>query len=1277
MPIGHCRGSYSLAARLRARTRIGRAIESLEVRRLFSTPIFGTAGNDTFVINVQSDNRIFLLFNGTSEILPAPTSGNLVEVFGYVGNDNIWIQSTNDLEFKIYDSGGTETYRVGQGNVDIDLARDVTLFDTNVAGDAPDTLTIEDGVGNGTPWMTDGTRYLNLSSFRAATVVWTLGSEDSVVLNGGTGNDYVYVEGLRPNFRMNLSAGDDTLDLGGGQNRCDYFMPAGVSVSVDGGEGNDTLIVDDANAASTLSTLRLDDDALLNGIDVNDFSGLSISTHAIPSGSETVQFTGARSPGRGNTTINGSTGADIVQLGTASASVNYGSGYMGGSLSLALGAGANRLNLYDGVSVDSRSWAFNGSTVQCNGQWPITCNNTIEAHFYGTDHADTFVFNSTAANWVVYADGRAGDDTFTNGTANDIDAAFGASYPLITGGNGNDSVFLGDSSDQVGDVDEYLITSVSVSKGDFGNVQAPMLYMTDGFERVNLTCDADGNLIRFTSAASIGLLEIDGFNGNDTFTNVSAGGSGANMSTTLPVATSLAGGAGSDTVALDDHFSSTSGYDINAGDFAQINAGTRHVRFNTIDRFSLDGSDAANTIRVFANPTSSPFAVNGAGGDDTFTVGGGDIDSNGFTLSSSTVSGGLGTDSITFDDFLDAYSASETETYALETLSLAKGPSAGFRYSGFEVQKLNAGDGAGSGNLPSTVNLNATNGSITNTTIQGGAIRNVIVNVGNPFLFNIAGSVTTTGGAAGMTVNYNDAVGTGDRQYLVETNEVYLTTNGLAHLFYSNLTALNINAGSGNDQILVEGVPAGTTVNAHGNNGNDLIVVGNFGSFITTILGSVNTFGDAGTDEARWASFDSGAISATLTASAFTHLGRIYSYATVENLWVNFFNTAALTLNVQSTALPTLITSGPGGDSISLGGGNYANLLSNVTVNCGNGDDSVVIDDHLAVSGTYYILSAGDLFEPFAVSGTVYAVDSNDAEHLTIRNGSGNDTDQVETTSLDLAIEAGGGDDLIYVKDSAGPVNIDTGGENGSGLFFQGDAVYVNSDADTGDTGATARIAANDRVFALDVRSSGTSAGMLRVGTGATLNVTSSIALSGGTIDLAGGSLLLAAATGMNATQARNLITAGRGPGTWSGTSPGGAINSSLAGGSPLSDAVGSASGAQVALSTLGGFPIAAVDTVVRYALQGDTNLNGAVSFDDLLTLAQNYGMASGATWSTGDSNYNNAVAFEDLLSLAQNYGAVSVYEIASAATRRRSIRNAAAVASAVDGSGTSDAAMR
>jgi hypothetical protein len=77
------------------------------------------------------------------------------------------------------------------------------------------------------------------------------------------------------------------------------------------------------------------------------------------------------------------------------------------------------------------------------------------------------------------------------------------------------------------------------------------------------------------------------------------------------------------------------------------------------------------------------------------------------------------------------------------------------------------------------------------------------------------------------------------------------------------------------------------------------------------------------------------------------------------------------------------------------------------------------------------------------------------------------------------------------------------------------------------------------------------------------------------------------------------------------------------------------------ATATWKGQTIDATTVLVDYALDGDTNLDGAVNFADLVTVAQNYGKNDGtATWWQGDLNYDGNVNFADLVKIAQNYGA-------------------------------------
>ena len=81
-----------------------------------------------------------------------------------------------------------------------------------------------------------------------------------------------------------------------------------------------------------------------------------------------------------------------------------------------------------------------------------------------------------------------------------------------------------------------------------------------------------------------------------------------------------------------------------------------------------------------------------------------------------------------------------------------------------------------------------------------------------------------------------------------------------------------------------------------------------------------------------------------------------------------------------------------------------------------------------------------------------------------------------------------------------------------------------------------------------------------------------------------------------------------------------------------LSAAGGPSQHGDVIASTLG------VDQIRGTTIPGDANHDNVVNFNDLLTLAQHYGM-SNAHWEDGDFNFDGMVNFNDLLSLAQNYG--------------------------------------
>lgn len=78
-------------------------------------------------------------------------------------------------------------------------------------------------------------------------------------------------------------------------------------------------------------------------------------------------------------------------------------------------------------------------------------------------------------------------------------------------------------------------------------------------------------------------------------------------------------------------------------------------------------------------------------------------------------------------------------------------------------------------------------------------------------------------------------------------------------------------------------------------------------------------------------------------------------------------------------------------------------------------------------------------------------------------------------------------------------------------------------------------------------------------------------------------------------------------------------------------------SAALPALISYNGAPLDSTELVFSATLKGDANLDHAVAFADLVTLAQNYN-GTGKDWYQGDFNYDGNVNFQDLVSLAQNY---------------------------------------
>lgn len=94
-------------------------------------------------------------------------------------------------------------------------------------------------------------------------------------------------------------------------------------------------------------------------------------------------------------------------------------------------------------------------------------------------------------------------------------------------------------------------------------------------------------------------------------------------------------------------------------------------------------------------------------------------------------------------------------------------------------------------------------------------------------------------------------------------------------------------------------------------------------------------------------------------------------------------------------------------------------------------------------------------------------------------------------------------------------------------------------------------------------------------------------------------------------------------------------LNGSL---SAAAQAVGVVEASELGLSSFGNVSVDADAILIRGTLAGDSNLDGAVNFTDLLALARSFNQPG--SWADGDSDYSGTVDFTDLLAVARNFGA-------------------------------------
>jgi hypothetical protein len=1214
------------------------ATERLEPRCLLSAGINGGSGDDTFVITVGDGNAINLIFNGVPQAVP-PAGDGIMEVHGLGGNDTISLLNTGTLDWFLFGGFGDDHFNVGNGNLKSNILRDVSIDDA--AGTGNDTATINDQFGGGTVYGTDrdSIQILSLSSpfivlqsmvdpGDGATLLGSNGDDTLRVFNDGGGGS---PGGLPAKTYLDLGDGDDAVVLGGSQNILKTDLP--TTSTIDGGAtGNDGVSVIDSNPASTRDSIRFDSDGLVGGPHLKNFVVGTVATHQLAGGApEPVTFRGNVMP-FSQVSIYGSTGDDFVQFGEPDHPIDN-QGYWG-DVVLELSTGVDTVQINELPTAGGANWTlYDGGLAR--GTEPVSFSSynivsgsivpdTLDLQIYGTNNNDTFTYIDAPESWNVFMFGNGGNDILQQGLTKDLDDVFDHGRCVFDGGTGTDTVDLNDSQDAIGDADVYDFETDRIHKSNSGSNSTDFLVEFSSVDQLNLICDDDPNIIHYESGL-IDVLDIDGGGGNDTFLNRSASNGKKSFASNFSALVRLHGGSGNDILSLDDSDGGTGSYTVNAAQFLYSGGGHNDtLNFDSMAIFELFGSNVANNATLAAKPTGATLNVNTNDGDDTIAIGGGDLNNTGlFTNSGVTVSGGGGNDRIVFDDHLSTSAA----TYTFGNLTLTRNAST-FIYSTFELQTLMPADGLGFQLDPlNTINLNSVSSFLSNTTIVGGNLIPCAFNVGNGDLINVSGSLDVQLGAAGGTVNLNDQNHTADRSYV-------LTATGMTSpqpMSFSGATAVILSAGSGNDSVVVSSTVAGTGLTIHGNNGNEHFDIG--GGNFTNLAGDVTVAGDAGNDTVQY--LDTNAAShdsATLTSTALLVNGRTLGYSTVDHLGITV-GSGGSTIGLNTVGLLTTVTGGTGDDVVNIGNGSLnSNFLANTQFDGGAGTDTMNLLGQNDSANNTYAFPASTQFR-FGDTSTGKFVVFSGIEQGTLQCGSGDDIIDATIITPAMTILSGSGNDRVTITASTTPVSVNTGSEHPANFGqLAGDVLNLGFVA----TAATVIIPQDDTIINLSVAATCT----LRIPAGVVLRrvfagfIDSGLGL-GGTIDLAGGALLWGSTLSM--PDFRPFLTRGYNNGGWNGSSTSGVINSSLAAGSILFDGVGYGLGSQIKPTTIGSFTIGPDDMLLRYTLDGDANLNGAVNAADLGILAANW-QGNGKVFSQTDFNYDNKVDLMDLYGLGVNF---------------------------------------
>jgi Ca2+-binding RTX toxin-like protein len=815
--------------------------------------VFGTGGNDTISVNEANGAMPAVqLFGGAGNDTLIGGSGN-DQLFGGAGNDILQGKGGDDL---LFGGDGNDTLTGGTGNDQMfgQAGNDLMIWnpgegtDLMEGGDGTDTAEVNGG--NGAEVFTvsaNGTR-VRFDRINPAPFSLDIGSTENLVLNMGGGDDvFTAGNGLANLIQLTVDGGDgnDTITGGDGNDTLiggagndvitggrgndnaqlgtgdDTFIwnPGDGSDVVNGGDGTDTLAFNGSNVSENISVLANHGRVNLT----RDVGNITMDLGGI----EHVNLTTIG--GADNVTVGDLTGTGVTQVAIDLAS-QPGSGVGDGA---ADSVTVNGTNGSDNIQVSGTG----GSVAVAGLPATVTLAGSEGAN-------DRLIVDGGAGNDIITAaglaagvigltiDGGAGNDTIT-GSQGDDTLIGGDGSDSVIGGRGNDIAFLGNGNDTFvwnpGDgsdvVEGQAGTDTLVFNGSnagenidiSANGSRARLFRDVG----NVTMDLNG--IEHVQLATLGgpdTVTVNDLSGTDVkqvaidLSATPGSGQGDGLADTVNVN----GTAGDDRISV---VSSGSSVVVN-GLSAQVTVKGFDAGVDTLVVNGGAGNDVINASAVQAGQVS--LTLNGGDGDDTITGSAGN----------DTVIGGRGNDVVNMGAGNDTFvwnpgDGSDTVNGAAgnDTL-LFNGSNVGEK---MEISAnggraiLSRDVGAVTMNLDNieAIGINALGGpdTITVDDLSKTDVKHVAIDLsGTP------GSGQGDGQADTIVINATN----GDDAISITDNNGVVTVSGLG-------TDVTITGFEANDRIVINGLGGDDVINASGL-GGAMLFTANGGDGSDILIGS-------------------------------------------------------------------------------------------------------------------------------------------------------------------------------------------------------------------------------------------------------------------------------------------------------------------------------------------------------------------------------------------------------------------------------------------------------